>query len=140
MKLTTTKIRLAGLFVAIFWSTMSTAQVLASCESKESIDSRATDEICDYYVEASEDCFAKLNRRFEIFKMRSDKTPAKDLLNEGEPIQKGYSEAVDTVESYLTGMDRDACGDEREKIDVMIKALQEDLKIVESRIKEVRGK
>lgn len=127
-----------GALSLILWTGHSHAQILVSCESAESIAARADDEICDYYVDASEDCFQKLNRRLALFQSRSDKTSASELLAEAEPIRKSYDEAIPIIESYLMGMDKETCGDQREKLDVMVDAFKEDLKAVKDRIKKLK--
>ncbi len=135
------KMGISSLMVlASVWSGSGHAAVLASCESKESIAARADDEVCDYFVEAAEDCFNKLNRRLGLFLSRGAKSSTSELLSEAEPIRKTYEIAIPIVQPYSVGLDKGSCGNQLEELDVIVEALKEDLATVNGRIKSLKRK
>lgn len=130
------------LTVTLMIAQNSFAQLIHTCESVKSIKARATDEICDYYVDASEDCFEKLNERFTLLEARPAQTPAKDILTEAEPIKESYDAGVATLQTYLDEMKgkNTTCGDQKARIKVMVEELNKDIKALSKRIGEVKPK
>lgn len=114
--------------------------LLHTCESVDDIKKRATDEICDYFVDASEDCFEKLNERFSLLTARPASTPPKEIVIEAEPIKESYEAAIKTVQTYMASMKQGPCGDQRERVKVMIKELDIDLRDIGSRITKAKAK
>jgi hypothetical protein len=99
------------------------------CESVSSIKARAVDEICDYFVDASEDCFSQLNEKFTSLKTKADSKPlTKDLINEAQKISAEYMTAISILESYRKNMGVKTCGDQMERVRVMIEETRTDLK------------
>ena len=90
-------LQILTLFATVFAAEATFAKVVHTCETAESIEKRADDEICDYFVDASEDCFQKLNERLTLFEARPGSTPTKDLLTEAEPIKESYDAGIATV-------------------------------------------
>lgn len=133
---------LLTLIATVFVAQNSFAKVIHTCEPVKSIKDRATDEICDYYVDASEDCFQKLNERFALLEARPASTPAKDILTEAEPIKESYDAGIATVKTYIEEMKgkTEACGDQTERVKVMIEELNKDLTSVSKRISELKKK
>lgn len=133
---------LLALIATVFVAQNSFAKVIHTCESVKSIKDRATDELCDYYVDASEDCFQKLNERFTLLEARPASTPTKDILTEAEPIKESYDAGIATVKTYLDEMKgkTDSCGDQTERVKVMVEELNKDLAAVTKRISEIKKK
>jgi hypothetical protein len=132
--------RLFTLIATVFVAQNSFAKVIHTCESVQSIKNRATDEICDYFVDASEDCFQKLNERFTLLEARPASTASKDILTEAEPIKESYDAGIATVKTYLVEIKNTGCGDQKERINVMVEELNKDLTAVTKRINELKKK
>ncbi len=102
--------------------TANSSLALNACESAASIIERADDEVCDYFVEASEKCFQKLNK--ELVKLQKSSKSEKAAKS----LKDNYSAAILTVDSYFNHMERDTCGDQRARLEVMKDELNIDLK------------
>ena len=114
----------------------SNAVILHQCETSEAVQKRADDEVCDFHVDASEDCFTELNKRFTMLERRPKTMAAKDFLTEAESVRETYNAAILTVGDYLKNMDKEACGDQRVKVEVMIDEMKQDLKATQKLISE----
>ncbi len=132
--------KIAAIFIALLCALPANAAGVHSCETSSSILAHAEDEVCDLLVEAAESCFAQLNKRFSVLDSRPSKTPAKDLLKEAEPIRQEYEDAIPTVKAYLDKMGKDSCGDQRERVKVMIEEMNTDLNSAAKHISRLKGK
>lgn len=134
-------LELGILVTAMFLGWNSGAATVNVCEQGSHVVARAEDEVCDYLVDAAENCFEKLNEGYALLAARPDKTSAKDILSEAEPMKDRYNAGISTVNGYFKFMtDKDTCGDQKERVKVMIDEMKTDLKGITERISKAKGR
>lgn len=135
--------KLNALLVTLFLGWQSQATVLHTCESSSDVINRAQDEVCDMLVEASEKCFGDL-QEFMGDLPKAKKISQKEYLSRTQNLHETYESAIATVKAYSYDMEEEMCGDQKERIKVMVEFLEQDrqeLSQILNRLKaEERGK